>query len=121
VGAVLLERAARAVKTFTMLQSFLSRAALVFLSGSLAVLSVACGENKWTTGNTAGNHESVSVGNWAAIQRPNKKPGTPSASRKPHKRSRSLDQVLWNWLLIKLLVVRVSVNLLNLQMIGIWW
>lgn len=83
-----MERAARAVKTFTMLQSFLSRAALIFLSGSLAVLSVACGDNK----QTAGNHESVSVGNLAAIRPPNQKLGTPSASLKPQPQKESATE-----------------------------
>ncbi|MBK1987834.1 retroviral-like aspartic protease family protein [Sphaerospermopsis aphanizomenoides BCCUSP55] len=59
-----------------MLESFLSRAALIILSGSLAVVTVACGDNK----QTAGNHESLPVGNLAAIQPPNKKPAPPSAS-----------------------------------------
>jgi predicted aspartyl protease len=41
-----------------MLQSFLSRAALIFLSSALAVLGVACSEDKQTT-ETVGNQQSV--------------------------------------------------------------
>jgi len=45
-----------------MLQSFLSRAALIFLSSALAVLGVACSDDKQTT-ETVGNQQSVFTDN----------------------------------------------------------
>jgi predicted aspartyl protease len=50
-----------------MLQSFLSRAALIFLSSALAVLSVACSEDKQNTA-TDGNEQPASIGGLAALQ-----------------------------------------------------
>ena len=60
-------RAARAVKTFTMLQSFLSRTALIFCSVSLAVLTVACDQDQQTT-ITGESKQSLSTGSLAAIR-----------------------------------------------------
>jgi predicted aspartyl protease len=64
-----LGRAARAVKTFTMLQSFLSRTALIFCSVSLAVLTVACDQDQQTT-TTDESKQSLSTGSLAAIHSP---------------------------------------------------
>jgi hypothetical protein len=62
-----LGRAARAVKTFTMLQYFLSRTALIFCSVSLAVLTVACNQDQQT--KIAGeSKQSLSNGSLAAIR-----------------------------------------------------
>ncbi|MBD2667405.1 retropepsin-like aspartic protease family protein [Richelia sinica] len=52
-----------------MLQSFLSRTALFFVSGSLAVFMVACSETKQTT-VTGGNKQSLPMNNLAAIKPP---------------------------------------------------
>ncbi len=60
-------RAARAVKTFTMLQYFLSRTALIFCSVSLAVLTVACDQDQQTT-ITGESKQSLSTGSLAAIR-----------------------------------------------------
>ena len=60
-------RAARAVKTFTMLQSFLSRTALIFCSVSLAVLTVACDQDQHSR-TTGESQQSLSTGSLAAIR-----------------------------------------------------
>jgi predicted aspartyl protease len=65
-----------------MLESFLSRATLFFLSGSLAVLTIACSDNKQTQG-TGGSQPSVPIGNLAAIQPPAKKPANPQPKVEP--------------------------------------
>lgn len=81
-GAVHLERARAVNLKVTMLESFLSRAALIFVSGSLAVLTVSCSDNKQTRG--VGDSQSfMPVGNLAAIQRPIKQPVSLSAQPKP--------------------------------------
>lgn len=62
----------RAVKIkFTMLQPFLSRTALIFLSSTLAVLSVGCNQDKQTTA-TGGNQQPLPISNLQAIQPPSK-------------------------------------------------
>lgn len=60
-------RAARAVKTFTMLQYFLSRTALIFCSVSLTVLTVACDQDQQKT-ITGESKLSLSTGSLAAIR-----------------------------------------------------
>jgi predicted aspartyl protease len=77
-----LVRAARAVKTFTMLQSFLSRTALIFCSLSLAVLTVACSQDQQTT-RTSESKQSLSSGSLAAIRSPSqrKQPSATPTSR----------------------------------------
>ncbi|TAF03422.1 MAG: hypothetical protein EAZ77_17290 [Nostocales cyanobacterium] len=65
-----------------MLESFLSRTALIFFSGSLAVLTVACSDNKQRTA-TDGDQPSAPVGNLAAIQRPTKQPALLPTNPKP--------------------------------------
>ena len=60
-------RAARAVKTFIMLQYFLSRTALIFCSVSLAILTVACDQDQQTT-TTGESKQSLSSGSLAAIR-----------------------------------------------------
>jgi predicted aspartyl protease len=62
----------------TMLQSCLSRAALLFLSSSLAVLSVACSEEKQVT-ETGSQQHTVPMGNLAAIQPPVKRVLSPKS------------------------------------------
>jgi predicted aspartyl protease len=64
-----LVRAARAVKTFTMLQSFLSRTALIFCSVSFTVLTVACDQDQQTT-TTGESKQSLPNGSLAAIHSP---------------------------------------------------
>lgn len=81
-GAVHLERARAVNLKVTMLESSLSRAALIFVSGSLVVLNVACSDNKQTTG-VGGSQPSMPVGNLAAIQPPMKQPASLSAKPKP--------------------------------------
>lgn len=71
-----------------MLQPFLSRTALIILSSSLAVFTVACGEDKQTT--TGSQQQSVPLGNLAAIQPPAKKPASLQANPKPQPLERSL-------------------------------
>ncbi|MBD2296582.1 retroviral-like aspartic protease family protein [Anabaena sphaerica FACHB-251] len=65
-----------------MLKFYLSRAALIFFSGSLAVLTVGCSDNKQTTA-TGNGQPSVPVGNLAAIQPPTKQPASLPANPKP--------------------------------------
>jgi len=67
VGGVHWGRAARAVKTFTMLQYFLSRTALIFCSVSLTVLTVACDQDQQTK-ITGESKQSLSTGSLAAIR-----------------------------------------------------
>lgn len=81
-GAVHLERPRAVNLKVTMLESFSSRATLIFLSGSLAVLTIACSDNKQTTG-AGGSQPSVPVGNLAAIQPPNRQPKPLPANPKP--------------------------------------
>ncbi len=69
MGGVNWGRAARAVKTFTMLQSFLSRTALIFCSVSLAVLTVACDQDQQTM-TTGESKQSLPNGSLAAIRSP---------------------------------------------------
>ncbi|MBW4612125.1 MAG: retroviral-like aspartic protease family protein [Desmonostoc vinosum HA7617-LM4] len=61
-----------------MLQSFLSRATLIVLSSALAVLSVACNQDKQNTA-TNGNETSPPIGDLAAVQ-PAAEPTIPLAS-----------------------------------------
>lgn len=82
MGAVHLERARAVNLKGTMLESFLSRAALIFVSGSLVVLNVACSDNKQTTG-VDDSQPSMPIGNLAAIQPPMKQPASLSAKPKP--------------------------------------
>ncbi len=63
-----------------MLQSFLSRATLIFLSSALAVLCVACSEDKRNTA-TGGNEQPTPIGDLASVQ-PTVKPVTPAATPK---------------------------------------
>jgi predicted aspartyl protease len=82
----------RAIKIkLTMVQPFLSRTVLVFLSGTLAVVSVACGQDKQTT-VTRGKEQSLPMGNLAAIQPP-VKPTLPPASPKPEVPARSVNEI----------------------------
>lgn len=74
-------RAARAVKTFTMLQYFLSRTALIFCSVSLAVLTVACDQDQQTM-RTDESKQSLSTGSLAAIRSPGQRK-QPLASPSP--------------------------------------
>ncbi|MEA5553994.1 retropepsin-like aspartic protease [Anabaena cylindrica UHCC 0172] len=74
-----------------MLESFLSRAALLFLSGSLAVVSVACSENKQITA-TDGDKQSAPIGNLAAVQPPTRKPMLLPASPKPQRTEESVTE-----------------------------
>ncbi|MEH1940993.1 MAG: retropepsin-like aspartic protease [Nostoc sp.] len=64
-----------------MLQSFLSRATLIFLSSALAVLCVACSEDKRNTA-TGGNEQPTPIGDMASIQ-PAVKPTTPAVTATP--------------------------------------
>lgn len=61
-----------------MLQSFLSRATLIFLSSALAVLCVACSEDKQNTA-TGGNEQPAPIGDLASAQ-PAVKPRTPAVT-----------------------------------------
>ncbi|WP_373528380.1 TIGR02281 family clan AA aspartic protease [Nostoc sp.] len=61
-----------------MLQSSLSRAILIFLSSALAVLCVACSEDKRNT-TTGGNEQPVPIGDSASVQ-PAVEPTTPAAT-----------------------------------------
>ncbi|MBD2694117.1 retropepsin-like aspartic protease family protein [Anabaena catenula] len=72
-----------------MLQPFLSRTALIILSSSLAVFTVACGEDKQTT-TTGSQQQSMPLGNLAAIQPPAKQPASLQANPKPQPLERSL-------------------------------
>ena len=61
-----------------MLQSFLSRATLIFLSSALAVLCVACSEDKGNIA-TGGNEQPSPIGDLPSIQ-PAVEPATPTAT-----------------------------------------
>ncbi|MDZ8067148.1 MAG: retropepsin-like aspartic protease [Nostoc sp. DedQUE08] len=61
-----------------MLQSFLSRATLIFVSSTLAVLCVACSEDKLNTA-TGGDEQPMPIGDLAPVQ-PSVKPVRPAAS-----------------------------------------
>ncbi|MEH2023071.1 retropepsin-like aspartic protease family protein [Nostoc sp.] len=61
-----------------MLQSFLSRATLIFVSSALAVLCVACSEDKQNTA-TGGNEQPMPIGDVAPVQ-PTVEPVTPAAT-----------------------------------------
>lgn len=61
-----------------MLQSFLSRATLIFLSSALTVLCVACSEDKRNTA-TGGNEQPAPIGDLASVQ-PAVKPATPAVT-----------------------------------------
>lgn len=61
-----------------MLQSFLSRATLIFLSSALAVLCVACSEDKRNIA-TGGNEQPAPIGDLPSIQ-PAVEPATPTAT-----------------------------------------
>jgi predicted aspartyl protease len=61
-----------------MLQSFLSRATLIFLSSALAVLCVACSEDKRNAA-TVGNEQPTPIGDLASVQ-PAVEPVTPAAT-----------------------------------------
>lgn len=63
-----------------MLQSFLSRATLIFVSSVLAILCVACSEDKQNTA-TGGNDQPTPVGDLASVQ-PTVEPVTPAATPK---------------------------------------
>ncbi len=60
-----------------MLQSFLSRATLIFISSALAVLCVACSEDKRNTA-TGGNEQPTPIGDLASVQ-PTVEPVKPAA------------------------------------------
>lgn len=72
-AGVHLERARAVNLKGTMLESFLSRAALIFLSGSLVVMSVSCSENKQITA-IGDDKLSEPSSKLAAVQPPAKKP-----------------------------------------------
>ncbi|MEH2150947.1 retropepsin-like aspartic protease family protein [Nostoc sp.] len=61
-----------------MLQSFLSRATLIFVSSALAVLCVACSEDKRNTA-TGGNEQPTPIGDLASVK-PAVEPVTPAAT-----------------------------------------
>lgn len=61
-----------------MLQSFLSRANLIFVSTTLAVLCVACGENKLNTA-TNGDEQPTPIGDLAPVK-PSVEPVRPAAT-----------------------------------------
>ncbi len=61
-----------------MLQSFLSRATLIFLSSALAVLCVACSEDQRNTA-TGGNEQPAPIGEQASVQ-PAVEPTTPAVT-----------------------------------------
>ncbi|MDM9584690.1 retropepsin-like aspartic protease [Nostoc sp. GT001] len=61
-----------------MLQSFLSRATLIFVSSALAVLCVACSEDKLNTA-TGGDEQPTPIGDLAPVQ-PTVEPVRPAAS-----------------------------------------
>lgn len=61
-----------------MLQSFLSRATLIFVSSVLAILCVACSEDKQNTA-TGGNDQPTPVGDLASVK-PTVEPVTPAAT-----------------------------------------
>lgn len=61
-----------------MLQSFLSRATLIFVSSTLAVLCVACSEDKQNTA-TGGDEQPTPIGDLAPVQ-PSVEPVRPAAS-----------------------------------------
>lgn len=64
-----------------MLQSFLSRATLIFLSSALAVLCVACSEDQRNTA-TGGNEQPAPIGEQASVQ-PAVEPTTPAVTPTP--------------------------------------
>ncbi len=64
-----------------MLQSFLSRATLIFLSSALAVLCVACSEDQRNTA-TGGNEQPAPIGDQASVQ-PAVEPATPTVTSTP--------------------------------------
>lgn len=64
-----------------MLQSFLSRATLIFLSSALAVLCVACSEDQRNTA-TGGNEQPAPIGDQASVQ-PAFEPATPAVTPTP--------------------------------------
>ncbi|MCC5608729.1 retroviral-like aspartic protease family protein [Nostoc sp. CHAB 5834] len=64
-----------------MLQSFLSRATLIFLSSALAVLCVACSEEQRNTA-TGGNEQRAPIGDQASVQ-PAVEPTTPAVTPTP--------------------------------------
>ncbi|MCC5663264.1 retroviral-like aspartic protease family protein [Nostoc sp. CHAB 5784] len=64
-----------------MLQSFLSRATLIFLSSALAVLCVACSEDQRNTA-TGDNEQPAPIGEQASIQ-PAVEPTTPAVTPTP--------------------------------------
>ncbi|MGJ5630013.1 retropepsin-like aspartic protease family protein [Nostoc sp. CALU 1950] len=61
-----------------MLQSFLSRATLIFVSSTLAVLCVGCSQDKRNTA-TGGNEQPTPIGDLASVQ-PAVEPATPAAT-----------------------------------------
>ncbi|RCJ15268.1 hypothetical protein A6S26_08060 [Nostoc sp. ATCC 43529] len=61
-----------------MLPTFLSRATLIFAFGALAVLSVACSEDKRNT--TTGNEQPATIGDLASVQPAATEPATPAAT-----------------------------------------
>ncbi len=63
-----------------MLQSFLSRATLIFVSSALAVLCVACSEDKRNTA-TGDNEQPTPIGDLASVQ-PTVEPATPAVPPK---------------------------------------
>ncbi|MEH1871744.1 retropepsin-like aspartic protease family protein [Nostoc sp.] len=64
-----------------MLQSFLSRATLIFLSSTLAVLCVACSEDQQNTAS-GGNEQPAPIGERASVQ-PAVEPTTPAVTPTP--------------------------------------
>ncbi|MBG1261310.1 TIGR02281 family clan AA aspartic protease [Nostoc commune] len=64
-----------------MLQSFLSRATLIFVSSALAVLCVACSEGQRNTA-TGGNEQPAPIGEQASVQ-PAVEPTTPAVTPTP--------------------------------------
>lgn len=88
MGRVNWEGAARAVKKFIMLQSFLSRTALIFCSVGLAVLTVACNQEQQTM-TTGESQQSFADGSLAAIRSPSQRQQPLASSKSTRLKSSS--------------------------------
>lgn len=99
---------------------FLSRATLILVSSALAVLCVACSEDKRNT-VTGGNEQPAPIGDLASVKPAVESP-TPAVTpevqslepseSEPSLFEQGLDKAVGAW---------VSAVLLNLQVIGFWW
>lgn len=65
-----------------MLPTFLSRTTLIFAFSALAVLNVACSEDKRNT-TVGGNEQPVAIGDVASVQPTTTEPATPEATPQP--------------------------------------